>query len=82
MIQFGIFALCDLKAKEEVVLGWEWDDGAVIHELPALLMMGAGFGFGYGGGGGGGYVDAGSGGGGGYAEYGGGAERGSKARLK
>ena len=34
---FGVFALRDLKAHEEVVLGWEWDDGSVIHHLPALL---------------------------------------------
>ncbi|KAF5367560.1 hypothetical protein D9758_003644 [Tetrapyrgos nigripes] len=36
-LAFGIFALRDLKADEEVVLGWEWDDGNVIHQLPALL---------------------------------------------
>ena len=34
---FGVFALRDLKAHEEVVLGWEWDDGSVIHHLPALI---------------------------------------------
>ncbi|KAG6815215.1 hypothetical protein H0H87_003943 [Tephrocybe sp. NHM501043] len=27
----------DLKAGEEVVLGWEWDDGCVIHQMPAVL---------------------------------------------
>ena len=33
---FGVFTLRDLKANEEVVLGWEWDDGNAIHNLPAL----------------------------------------------
>lgn len=37
-ITFGIFALRDLKANEEVVLGWEWDDDNVVHHLPALLQ--------------------------------------------
>lgn len=36
---FGIFALRDLKANEEVVLGWEWDDGNAAHKLPALLKI-------------------------------------------
>lgn len=36
-VSFAIFALRDLKAREEVVLGWEWDDGSVVHELPALV---------------------------------------------
>ncbi|KAI0075679.1 hypothetical protein K474DRAFT_1599387 [Panus rudis PR-1116 ss-1] len=36
-IAFGVFALRDLKPNEEVVLGWEWDDGSVIHRLPALI---------------------------------------------
>ncbi|GBE86759.1 SET domain-containing protein, partial [Sparassis crispa] len=36
-LRFGIFALRDVKAHEEVVLGWEWDDGNVIHHLPALI---------------------------------------------
>ena len=39
---FAIFALRDLKAREEVVLGWEWDDGSVVHKLPALVEMGDG----------------------------------------
>ncbi|KAG6864390.1 hypothetical protein C0991_009955 [Blastosporella zonata] len=34
---FAVFALRDLTAGEEVVLGWEWDDGHAIHHLPALL---------------------------------------------
>ncbi|KAG6856691.1 hypothetical protein H0H87_001732 [Tephrocybe sp. NHM501043] len=34
---FALFALRDLKAGEEVVLGWEWDDGCVVHQLPAVL---------------------------------------------
>lgn len=36
-LAFGVFALRDLKANEEVVLGWEWDDGSVVHHLPALI---------------------------------------------
>ncbi|KAF8637223.1 hypothetical protein AX17_002974 [Amanita inopinata Kibby_2008] len=36
-LSFGVFALRDLKANEEVVLGWEWDDGHVVHSLPALI---------------------------------------------
>ncbi|VDB82899.1 unnamed protein product [Peniophora sp. CBMAI 1063] len=36
-ISFGVFSLKDVKAGEEVVLGWEWDDGNTIHHLPALL---------------------------------------------
>ena len=36
-LTFGIFALSDLKAHEEVVLGWEWDDGNAVHSLPALI---------------------------------------------
>ncbi|KAF8956782.1 hypothetical protein BDZ97DRAFT_1670954 [Flammula alnicola] len=35
---FGVFALRDLKAGEEIVLGWEWDDGNAVHNLPALLQ--------------------------------------------
>ncbi|KAG5349945.1 hypothetical protein C0989_001160 [Termitomyces sp. Mn162] len=34
---FAVFALRDLQKGEEVVLGWEWDDGHAIHLLPALL---------------------------------------------
>ena len=36
-LSFAVFALRDLKANEEVVLGWEWDDQSVIHQLPALI---------------------------------------------
>ncbi|EPS98053.1 hypothetical protein FOMPIDRAFT_1078601, partial [Fomitopsis schrenkii] len=36
-LTFGVFALRDLKAHEEVILGWEWDDGSVVHQLPALI---------------------------------------------
>ncbi|KAJ3827302.1 Le.MFB1 [Lentinula raphanica] len=36
-LSFAIFALRDLKAEEEIVLGWEWDDANVVHLLPALL---------------------------------------------
>ncbi|KAF9455778.1 hypothetical protein BDZ94DRAFT_538912 [Collybia nuda] len=37
-LAFAVFALRDLKANEEVVLGWEWDDGNAVHALPALLQ--------------------------------------------
>ncbi|KAI0053958.1 hypothetical protein FA95DRAFT_1507405 [Auriscalpium vulgare] len=37
VLTFGVFALRDLKANEEVVLGWEWDDGNAVHNLPALI---------------------------------------------
>ena len=43
-LRFAIFALRDLKACEEVVLGWEWDDGSVVHNLPALIEAGTGAG--------------------------------------
>ncbi|PPQ81601.1 hypothetical protein CVT25_013393 [Psilocybe cyanescens] len=36
-LTFGVFATRDLRAGEEVVLGWEWDDGNAVHSLPALL---------------------------------------------
>lgn len=36
-LHFGIFATRDLKPGEEVVLGWEWDDGSAVHVLPALI---------------------------------------------
>ncbi|KAH9030390.1 hypothetical protein EDB84DRAFT_1562568 [Lactarius hengduanensis] len=36
-LTFGVFALRDVKANEEVVLGWEWDDGSVVHHLPVLI---------------------------------------------
>lgn len=37
-ISFAVFALRDLKQGEEVVLGWEWDDGNAVHALPALIQ--------------------------------------------
>ncbi|KAF8958540.1 hypothetical protein BDZ97DRAFT_1923557 [Flammula alnicola] len=37
-LSFGVFTLRDLKAGEEIVLGWEWDDGNMVHNLPALLQ--------------------------------------------
>ncbi|KAJ4466769.1 Le.MFB1 [Lentinula aciculospora] len=37
-LSFAIFALRDLKADEEIILGWEWDDANVVHLLPALLQ--------------------------------------------
>jgi hypothetical protein len=36
-LKFAIFALRDLKANEEVVLGWEWDDNHAVHQLPAAI---------------------------------------------
>jgi len=36
-LAFGVFAIRDLKANEEIILGWEWDDGNAVHSLPALL---------------------------------------------
>ena len=39
-ISFGLFALRDLKASEEIVLGWEWDERHVVHELPRLIRDG------------------------------------------
>ncbi|KAF8438383.1 hypothetical protein L210DRAFT_3404233 [Boletus edulis BED1] len=36
-LSFALFALRDLKADEEIVLGWEWDDGHAVHMLPALM---------------------------------------------
>ncbi|KAG7094497.1 hypothetical protein E1B28_008096 [Marasmius oreades] len=36
-LSFALFALKDLKANDEIVLGWEWDDGNVVHQLPALI---------------------------------------------
>lgn len=36
-LSFGIFATRDLKPNEEVILGWEWDDGNAVHSLPALI---------------------------------------------
>lgn len=35
-VAFAIFALRDLKANEEVVKGWEWDDRNAVQALPAL----------------------------------------------
>ena len=43
-LTFALFATRDLRAHEEVVLGWEWDDGCVVHVLPALVAAGAGAG--------------------------------------
>ncbi len=34
---FGLFATRSLEKDEEIVLGWEWDDGNVVHHLPTLL---------------------------------------------
>ncbi|KAF5310427.1 hypothetical protein D9611_012246 [Ephemerocybe angulata] len=37
-LKFGVFATQDLKENEEIVLGWEWDDGNVVHRLPAIVQ--------------------------------------------
>lgn len=37
-LSFAVFASRDLKADEEVILGWEWDDGNAIHSLSALIQ--------------------------------------------
>lgn len=37
-LDFAVFALRDLKAHEEVVLGWKRDDGHAIHKLPTLIQ--------------------------------------------
>ncbi|KAF5347350.1 hypothetical protein D9756_010001 [Leucocoprinus leucothites] len=36
-LAFGVFALRDLRPDEEIILGWEWDDGNAVHSLPALI---------------------------------------------
>jgi uncharacterized protein len=36
-LTFGIFAIRDLKANEEIILGWEWDDNHSIHQLPDII---------------------------------------------
>ncbi|KAJ8502733.1 hypothetical protein ONZ45_g11479 [Pleurotus djamor] len=38
ILSFGVFALRDLKVNEEVVPGWEWDDGSAKHHLPAAIQ--------------------------------------------
>jgi len=36
-LSFTLFALRNLRADEETVLGWECDDGHAVHMLPALI---------------------------------------------
>lgn len=36
-LSFGVFALRNIEQGEEVVLGWEWDDGNAVHKLPAVI---------------------------------------------
>ncbi|TFK32897.1 hypothetical protein BDQ12DRAFT_472362 [Crucibulum laeve] len=38
-LTFGIFTLQDNKTNEEIVLGWEWDDGNAVHHLPCLWKI-------------------------------------------
>jgi hypothetical protein len=38
-LKFAIFAARDIKANEEVVLGWEWDDNHAVHQLPAVIAL-------------------------------------------
>lgn len=46
-LSFALFALRDLRADEEIVLGWEWDDGHAVHRLPALIESPGMFGWVY-----------------------------------
>jgi len=42
MLTFGVFALCDIKANEEVVLSWEWDDASCAYRVtPPVRVRGA-----------------------------------------
>jgi uncharacterized protein len=36
-LSFTVHALRNLRADEEIVLGWEWDDGQALHSLPANI---------------------------------------------
>jgi hypothetical protein len=36
-VKFALFSTKSLEKGEEIVLGWEWDDGHVIHELPSII---------------------------------------------
>ncbi|KAK4686316.1 uncharacterized protein P7C73_g3808, partial [Tremellales sp. Uapishka_1] len=36
-LKFGIFASKDIGKKEEIVLGWEWDDQHVVHFLKTMV---------------------------------------------
>lgn len=37
-VLFGIFSIKEIAEGEEIVLGWEWDDGHRAHNLPRLLV--------------------------------------------
>lgn len=36
-LKFGLFASRDISKKEEITLGWEWDDQHVVHALKSLI---------------------------------------------
>ncbi|WVR04257.1 hypothetical protein IAU60_001257 [Kwoniella sp. DSM 27419] len=36
-LKFGLFASKDIAAKEELVMGWEWDDQHVVHSLRSVV---------------------------------------------
>ncbi|WVQ75301.1 hypothetical protein IAR50_004917 [Cryptococcus sp. DSM 104548] len=35
-VTFGIFASENISKKQEILLGWEWDDAHLVHSVPAL----------------------------------------------
>ena len=37
-VMFAIFALKDLRANEEVMFGWEWNDNNIVYHLSVLLQ--------------------------------------------
>lgn len=37
-VEFGLFACQDIQPGEELVIGWEWDDGHLMHDLPGVLV--------------------------------------------
>ena len=36
-LRFGLFALTNIKASQEIILGWEWDDQHIVHFLPEII---------------------------------------------
>lgn len=36
-VGFALFATRELDAGEEIVLGWEWDDGHVVHQMQSVI---------------------------------------------
>ena len=37
-LKFGVFASTDIGKKEEIVLGWEWDDQHVVHSMRSVII--------------------------------------------